>query len=227
MSLSILPDYTGMIIQLIVGATAPIEVCLTSQATSAPCPHCSTPSTRIRGTYQRHPQEVSWGTASVVSHLTVHRFRCYAPECPQKIFCERVAWAPVYQRRTLACLHRVLALAWEMSASAAQPVAEATGIRVNRSTINRWILKATDLGIPESAPLGVAASVGSTPSAPELTVVGTDDWAWKKGQRDGTLVVDLQTHQPVDVLPDRSAATVAAWLRKHPTIGLTLGHDRI
>ena len=225
MSVSILPDYPDMTIQLIVGATATIEVFLTSRVTIAPCPHCGTPSTRVRGTYHRNPQEVPWGTASVVIQLTVHRFRCDVPGCPQKIFCERVPWAPAYQRRTLACLQRVLSLAWEMSASAAQRVAEATGIHVHRSTINRWILKAPALAIPEPAPTDAVTSVGSPPTAPSLTVVGIDDWAWKKGQRYGTLVVDLQTHQPVDVLPDRSAATVATWLRKHPTIRV-ISRDR-
>ena len=105
------------------------------------------------------------------------------------------------------------ALAWEMSASAAQRVAEATGIRVSRSTIDRGIPKATAPAMTESAPADAAASVGSTPSAPPLTVVGIDDGAGKKGHRYGTLVVDLPTHQPVAVLPDRSAATVATWLR--------------
>ena len=225
MSVSILPDYPDMTMQLIVGATAPIEVFLTSRVTIAPCPHCGTPSTRIRGTYQRKPQEVPWGAASVVIQLTVHRFRCDAPGCPQKIFCERVPWAPVYQRRTLACFQRVLSLAWEMSASAAQRVADATGILVHRSTINRWILKAPAPAIPESAPTHAGTSVDSLPAAPPLTAVGIDDGAWKKGQRYGTLVVDLLTHQPVDVLPDRSAATVATWLRKHPTIRV-ISRDR-
>ena len=226
MSVSILPNYPGMAIQWIVGATAPIEVFLTSRVTIASCPHCGTPSSRIRGTYQRHLQEVPWGSASVVIHLTVHRFRCDAPGCPQKIFCERVPWAPAYQRRTFACLQRVLTLAWEMSASAVQRVTKTIGIHVDRSTVNRWLLKATAPAITTTASTDAVGSGGAvTPFTPPLTVVGIDDWAWKKGHRYGTVVVDLQTHQPVDVLPDRSAETVATWLRKHPTIQV-ISRDR-
>jgi len=56
------------------------------------------------------------------------------------------------------------------------------------------------------------------PSA--LQAVGVDEWAWRRGHRYGTILVNLADHRVVDLLPDRSAATVAAWLAEHPTISV-------
>ena len=63
------------------------------------------------------------------------------------------------------------------------------------------------------------------PAAPTPRVVGIDDWAWRRGQRYGTLIVDLERNRPVDVLPDRDAQTVGAWLNRHPGIGV-VARDR-
>jgi transposase len=56
------------------------------------------------------------------------------------------------------------------------------------------------------------------PHTPALQAVGIDEWAWRRGHRYGTILVDLATHRVVDLLPDRSAASVAAWLAQHPTL---------
>jgi transposase len=56
------------------------------------------------------------------------------------------------------------------------------------------------------------------PAVPAAHVIGIDDWAWRRGQRYGTLIVDLERNRPIDVLPDREAQTVRAWLNCHPGI---------
>jgi transposase len=69
----------------------------------------------------------------------------------------------------------------------------------------------------------IRAEPVSVPTAPR--VIGIDDWAWRRGQRYGTLIVDLERNRPVDLLPDRDAQTVAAWLQSHPGIEI-VARDR-
>ncbi len=63
------------------------------------------------------------------------------------------------------------------------------------------------------------------PTFPPPRIVGIDDWAIAKGHRYATVVVDLERHRVIDILPDRTADTVAAWLREHPSVE-TVSRDR-
>ena len=80
------------------------------------------------------------------------------------------------------------------------------------------------LGMPVSdttilAGLRKHARVRSESSAvAAVHVAGVDDWAWRKGSNYGTIIVDLERHEVVDVLADRSAATTANWFKDHPSV---------
>ncbi len=65
----------------------------------------------------------------------------------------------------------------------------------------------------------------SVPEPKTFRVVGVDDWAERKGQAYGTIVVDLERGTIVDLLPDRTPETVSEWLQKHPGIEI-ISRDR-
>ena len=58
-----------------------------------------------------------------------------------------------------------------------------------------------------------------------VRVAGVDDWAWRKGHKYGTIIVDLERRAVVDVLADCSAATMTNWFRDHPNVDV-VSRDR-
>jgi hypothetical protein len=78
--------------------------------------------------------------------------------------------------------------------------ADVFGARISRNTVLRLV----DV-LPEPQP-----------QLPR--VVGVDEYAMRKGRVYGPVLVDVETRRPVDLLPDRGAGTVAAWLAERPGI---------
>ncbi|WP_146038970.1 ISL3 family transposase, partial [Sulfobacillus sp. hq2] len=109
-------------------------------------------------------------------------------------------WVPAYGRRSMDLTDRIEDWGWHLSAEALARLVLKDGVKVSATTILRVLRTAPD-------------PVWEAPR-----VVGIDDWALRKGHTYATVIVDLERHHIVDVLPDRQPETVAQWLIAHPGI---------
>src|SRR5215813_12985188 len=194
------PDDHLQFQSLIIDEPRLILVAAMSSASST-CPDCHQPTTYIHGRYPRTLADLPWATAPIELRLIVRRFRCRTCTCRRQTFAERLPQvAPLYARTTTrlatAQAHTGLSLG---GAAGARHLAR-QGAPVSRNTLLRRVRRC-------ALPQGTAPHI-----------IGIDDWAWRKGHRYGTIVVDLERGCPIDVLEDRAAETVTDWLQSHPDV---------
>ena len=183
-------------------------VSLLSTQSSSPCPLCGTAATRIHSHYQRRLTDLPSTGQPVRFQLEVRKFFCDESTCPRKIFTERLAPFVTPRARVTARLFQLVQIiGLATGGRLGVRVTDRMGIQTSRFTILRRIM-----ALP-TEPVG------------HVTHIGIDDFSFRRGRKFGTIVVDLQTHKVLDVLPDRTTDTSAAWMAAHPEIEL-VSRDR-
>jgi transposase len=174
---------------------------------TAQCPLCRRTSDRIHSRYVRKLADLpSYGQASEI-RLRVRRFFCSGSDCPRQIFAERLPFAGAFARTTnrLRDIHAEIGLF--LGGEAGARLASRLAVPTSPDTLLRRIRQA------------------ALPIAQPVRVLGIDDWAFRRGQRYGTILCDLERRRPVDLLPERSAETLRDWLRVHPEVEI-VSRDR-
>src|SRR3989442_610011 len=203
-----LPLPEGMVIGQVEIAEAQLTVEVISTQPFARCPSCGSPSDHVRCQYQRTVHDVPCGGRRVVLRLCVRKFFCRVPTCHRKVFAERLPdlvqpWARVSNR----LLEELKALGLSASAEVNERLAPRLGMKVKAPTLLRYL---RTIPPPSDAP---------------VHELGIDDFAIRRGDDYGTLLVNLRTRRPLDLLPDRTDEAVIPWLLKHLEIDV-VSRDR-
>ncbi|HMR63187.1 MAG TPA: ISL3 family transposase [Anaerolineae bacterium] len=185
-----------------------IDIYAHLQRTQDSCPNCQAVSLAVHGRYWRHPQDLPWLGLTVRLHLEVQRFACGNTACDRKTFAAGLAeLLPARARRTARLKEQHLATAYLLGGEAGGRLLQGVGMPLSGETHIRDMRQSGEM------PLAT------------VRVVGVDDWAFKKGQTYGTMLVDLERQQPIDLLETRETEAVTAWFQAHPEIEI-VSRDR-
>jgi hypothetical protein len=169
-------------------------------ADGAVCPVCGTWSNRLHGPYLRFPSDVPSGGRRVVLQLRVRRFTCENPGCARRTFVEQIrGLTRRHSQRTERLRSTLASVGLALAGRAGARIAGILGVSVSRSTVLRLVD-----ALPE-------------PEMVAPRVVGVDEYAIRKGRHYGTVLIDIETRRPVDLLPYREASSLT-WLAARPSV---------